>query len=65
VTYEGQPRDDSVEDLPDLGDVGGVLEAGVAHADDLVQVVLDPLVRPLGRNLGSEALEVASQLLGL
>ena len=31
----------------------------------LVQVVLDPLLRPLGRDLGAEALEVDAQLLGL
>jgi hypothetical protein len=43
-----------------LGDVGVVLEAGVADADNFVQVIVDALVRTFGRNLGTEAFEVAA-----
>ena len=58
--YQGKHGDDSVENLLNLVDVDRVLEAGVANADDLVQVILDALLRPLGSDLGAEALEEAA-----
>ena len=50
-----------------LGGLGHdvLLETGVAHGDDLVEVVLDALGTPLGADLGAEALEVGTELLGL
>ena len=55
--HQRQHGDDAVEHLPDLVGVAGggaaLLEAGVAHGDDLVQVVLDALGGHLARDLGA------------
>ena len=66
IPYQREHGDDAIEDLVDLVGVRVLcLEAGVAGADDLVQVILDALGRLLLGNFGSEALEVTSQLFGL
>ena len=68
---EGQHGDHAVEHLLQLNrldQLRAVLvfaEGRVAHADDLVQVILDALLGPLGRYLGAETLVVDPELLGL
>jgi hypothetical protein len=65
VSYQREHGDDSVENLFDLIDVDVVLEASLANADDFMQVILDTLVRPFGRDLSTKTLEEATQFFGL
>ena len=68
---QGQHGDHAVVNLLQLICFGQLLavlvgaEGRVAHADDLVQVILDALLGPLRRDFGAETFKVDPELLGL
>ena len=65
-TYQSQHGDDSIENFLNLLFTNvRILERGVAHADDLVQIIFNSFLAFFGCNLSTQTFEISTQFLSL